>query len=52
MRRRFEVKGYDLADAARGGIADCTEVPWAGVVHVMANHVIEPAPGGASGKVR
>ena len=40
-----------LADAARGGMADCKDVPWAGIVLVMANHVIEPAPGGATGKV-
>lgn len=40
-----------LAEAARGGMADCQDVPWAGIVHVMANHVIEPVPGGATGKV-
>ena len=40
-----------LAEAARGGMADCKDVPWAGIVHVMANHVIEPAPGGATGRV-
>ena len=40
-----------LAEAARGGMADCKDVPWAGIIHVMANHVIEPTPGGASGKV-
>jgi hypothetical protein len=40
-----------LAEAARGGMPDCKDVPWAGIVHVMANHVIEPSPGGAIGKV-
>lgn len=40
-----------LADAARGGRPDCADVPWAGIVHVMANHVIEPSADGATGKV-
>ena len=42
-----------LAEAARGGAADCKDVPWAGIVHLLANHVIEPAPGAgrATGKV-
>jgi hypothetical protein len=40
-----------LAEAARGGRPDCTDVPWAGIVHMLVNHVIEPAPGGATGKV-
>ena len=30
---------------------DCKDVPWAGIVHMLVNHVIEPAPGGATGKV-
>lgn len=47
---RFEGRER-LAEAARGGMPDCTDVPWAGIVHVMANHVIEPAPGGATGRV-
>ena len=47
---RFE--GRDrLAEAARGGMQDCKDVPWAGIVHMLVNHVIEPAPGGATGKV-
>ena len=33
-----------LAEAARGGAADCKDVPWAGIVHMLVNHVIEPAP--------
>ena len=40
-----------LAEAARGGMSDCKDVPWAGIVHMLVNHVIEPAPGGATGKV-
>lgn len=40
-----------LAEAARGGRPDCTDVPWAGIVHVMANHVVEPSAEGATGKV-
>jgi len=40
-----------LADAARGGMAECKDVPWAGIIHMLVNHVIEPAPGGATGKV-
>jgi len=40
-----------LAEAARGGMPDCKGVPWAGIVHMLVNHVIEPAPGGATGKV-
>jgi len=40
-----------LAEAARGGAADCKDVPWAGIVHMLVNHVIEPAAGGATGKV-
>jgi hypothetical protein len=40
-----------LAEAARGGRPDCSDVPWAGIVHVMANHVVEPSREGATGKV-
>lgn len=40
-----------LAEAARGGMPDCKDVPWAGIVHMLVNHVIEPAPGGATGRV-
>ena len=43
-----------LAEAARGGAADCKDVPWAGIVHMLVNHVIEPVPGDAgraTGKV-
>ena len=47
---RFEGRER-LAEAARGGRPDCTDVPWAGIRHMLVNHVIEPAPGGATGKV-
>jgi hypothetical protein len=47
---RFEGRER-LAEAARGGRPDCTDVPWAGIKHMLVNHVIEPAPGGATGKV-
>jgi hypothetical protein len=47
---RFEGRER-LAEAARGGMPDCKDVPWAGIVHMLVNHVIEPAPGGATGKV-
>src|SRR6185295_7708225 len=40
-----------LAEAARGGQPDCKDVPWAGIKHMLVNHVIEPAAGGATGKV-
>ena len=30
-----------LAAAARGGMPDCKDVPWAGIVHMLVNHVIE-----------
>ena len=40
-----------LAAAARGNMEDCKDVPWAGIVHMLVNHVIEPAPGGATGRV-
>ena len=47
---RFEGRER-LAEAARGGMPDCKGVPWAGIVHMLVNHVIEPAAGGATGKV-
>jgi hypothetical protein len=40
-----------LAAAARGNMEDCKDVPWAGIVHMLVNHVIEPASVGATGKV-
>jgi hypothetical protein len=30
---------------------DCENIPRAGIVHMLVNHVIEPAPGGATLKV-
>ena len=47
---RFEGRER-LAEAARGGMPDCKDVPWAGIVHMLVNHVIEPVQGGATGKV-
>ena len=41
-----------LAEAARGGAADCKDVPWAGIVHMLVNHVIEPAAPGEDGTNR
>jgi hypothetical protein len=40
-----------LAAAARGNMKSCDEVPWKGITHMLVNHVIAPAPGGATGKV-
>jgi hypothetical protein len=40
-----------LAAAARGNTRSCDEVPWKGISHMLVNHVIMPAPGGATGKV-
>jgi hypothetical protein len=51
ISNRFEGR-EKLAEAARGGRPDCTDVPWAGIKHMLVNHVIEPATGGgATGKV-
>lgn len=50
ISNRFEGR-EKLAEAARGGQPDCKDVPWAGIKHMLVNHVIEPAPGGATGKV-
>jgi len=50
ISNRFEGRER-LAEAARGGMPDCKDVPWAGIVHMLVNHVIDPAPGGATGKV-
>ena len=40
-----------LAAAARGNMEECKDVPWAGIVHMLVNHVITPTPEGATGKV-
>ena len=50
ISNRFEGR-EKLAEAARGGQPDCKDVPWAGIKHMLVNHVIESAPGGATGKV-
>jgi hypothetical protein len=41
ISNRFDGRDQ-LAEAARGGAADCKDVPWAGIVHMLVNHVIEP----------
>ena len=40
-----------LAEAALGGAKDCASVPWNGISHMLVNHVIQPSPEGATGKV-
>ena len=50
VSNRFEGRER-LAEAARGGMPDCKGVPWAGIVHMLVNHVIEPSLDGATGKV-
>jgi len=40
-----------LAEAAGGGKGGCKDVAWNGVTHILANHVIAPAPEGAHGEV-
>ena len=40
-----------LAAASGGGSLGCKNVGWKDWSHIMVNHVIEPAPGGATGKV-
>jgi hypothetical protein len=40
-----------LAAAARGNMKTCAEVPWKGIHHILANHVITPSPGGARGRI-
>jgi hypothetical protein len=41
----------ELARAAGGGAAGCKNVGWNGWSHLMVNHVITAAPGGARGRV-
>jgi hypothetical protein len=40
-----------LAEAARGSAKSCDEVPWKGIKHIYANHVIVPSPEGATGRI-
>ena len=48
----MKYEGRDrLAEAALGGAKDCASVPWNGISHMLVNHVIAPAPEGATGKV-
>ena len=41
----------ELARAAGGGTLGCKNVGWNGWGHLMLNHVITPAPGGARARV-
>ena len=48
----IKYEGRDrLAAAALGGAKDCAGVPWNGISHMLVNHVIEPSPEGATGRV-
>jgi len=40
-----------LAEAARGSMKSCDEVPWKGIKHMYVNHVIVPAAQGATGRI-
>ena len=40
-----------LAEAARGNMKSCDEVPWKGIKHMYVNHVIVPSPEGATGRI-
>jgi hypothetical protein len=40
-----------LAEAARGSMKSCDEVPWKGIKHIYVNHVIVPSPEGATGRI-
>jgi hypothetical protein len=40
-----------LAEAARGSMKSCDEVPWKGIKHMYVNHVIVPSPEGATGRI-
>jgi SnoaL-like protein len=40
-----------LAEAARGSMKSCDEVPWKGIKHMYVNHVISPSPEGATGRI-
>ena len=40
-----------LAEAARGSMKSCDEVPWKGIKHMYVNHVIVPSPDGATGRI-
>jgi hypothetical protein len=40
-----------LAEAARGSMKSCDEVPWKGIKHMYVNHVIAPSPEGATGRI-
>lgn len=40
-----------LAEAAGGGEGGCRDIARRNLTHVLTNHIIEPAPGGARGRV-
>ena len=40
-----------LAEAARGSMKSCDEVPWKGIKHMYINHVIVPSAEGATGRI-
>jgi len=40
-----------LAEAARGSMKTCDEVPWKGIKHMYVNHVITAAAEGATGRI-
>ena len=42
-----------LAEVSGGGVKGCKNVPWIdeGIHHIYVNHIITPAPGGATGTV-
>jgi len=40
-----------LAEAARGSMKSCDEVPWKGIKHMYVNHVIVPSAEGATGRI-
>ena len=46
-----KVQGREkLAEAARGSMKSCDEVPWKGSKHLYVNQVIAPSPEGATGR--
>jgi hypothetical protein len=51
-RMLAKFQGRDkLAEAARGSMKSCDEVPWKGIKHMYVNHVIVPSAEGATGRI-
>ena len=51
-RMLAKFQGRDkLAEAARGSMKSCDEVPWKGIKHMYVNHVIVPTADGATGRI-